>query len=523
MAATVTLRGLNESRMRQLAELVAFLARPGDAVTLQGDLGAGKTTLARALISALMGGGQHEIPSPTFTIVQTYATPRMGVAHVDLYRLADASELDELGLWAADQPALTILEWPDRAADRLPADRLEIAIADNGEQELHCAGKRELRDVVLGGHGGWADRLDRLAAIAGLIDTAGFTGEAASLLYLQGDASVRRYGRLRSDGRGAILMDWPRQPDGPPIRDGKPYSRIAHLAEHVRPFVAMSAGLDAAGMSVPRVLAHDLDRGLLLLEDLGDEVFGAMVAADAARQPELWHAAVDALVALRGFDASRALPLPDGSTYTLPHYDPGALAIETELLVDWYWPASHQGAPIPADIRAEFVALWSPLLARLDRLPKGLVLRDYHSPNLMWLGDRLGVRRVGIIDFQDALQGHAAYDLVSLAEDARLDVPVALEAELLDHYCRAARAADPHFDEAELRFAYAVLGAQRNTKIAGIFARLARRDGKPQYLAHLPRIWGYLTRNLESPDLAALRAWYDRHLPARLRTSVPAV
>lgn len=518
MTESVNLRGLDETRMRQLAELVAFAAAPGDTVTLAGDLGAGKTTFARALISALMGGGEHEIPSPTFTLVQSYTTPRMVVAHADLYRVTDASEIDELGLWGGDGRTLVLIEWPDRAEGTLPRDRLEIMIEDVGEAELHCSGgRRELREVTLRGMGAWAPRLARLAAIAALIERAGLATDDASLGYLQGDASVRRYARLRRRSTpGAILMDWPRQPDGPPIRDGKPYSRIAHLAEDVRPFVAMASALDAAGMSVPRVLAHDLDRGLLLLDDLGDGVFGALVAKDLSRQPDLWRAAVDALVALRKFDATGPLAVPGGS-YTLPTYDKSALGIETELIVDWYWKCAHEGRDADPAARAEFLALWSPVLDRLAAASPHLVLRDYHSPNLMWLPERNGIARVGIIDFQDALQGHAAYDLVSLLQDARVDVPAALEMELLDYYCASARRADSLFDEADFRFGYRALGLQRNTKIAGIFARLHLRDGKPQYLAHLPRIWGYLERNLESPELRPLRAWYDRHLPAAAR------
>jgi hypothetical protein len=347
---------------------------------------------------------------------------------------------------------------------------------------------------------------------------AGYGG--AQVHYLQGDASPRRYARLvrevsdlRSDT--LLLMDAPRQPDGPPIRDGLPYSRIAHLAEDVRPFVAVTTALRAAGLSAPATIAHDLDRGLLLVEDLGDRVLGTELARGAS-QAALWRAATDALLVLRQLPVPDALPLPDGSVHRMPAYDRRALTIETELLLDWYWPALH-GAPAPQSARADFAAAWSGILDRLLALPTGWTLRDYHSPNLIWLPERAGVARLGIIDVQDAVRGHPAYDLVSLLQDARLDVPPALEAELLDHYCREAACADATFSEDNLRFAYAALGAQRNTKILGIFARLAHRDGKPQYLAHLPRIWGYLERTLLAAALAPLRSWYDVHLPPQLR------
>ncbi len=155
-------------------------------------------------------------------------------------------------------------------------------------------------------------------------------------------------------------------------------------------------------------------------------------------------------------------------------------------------------------------------------MPRTWVLRDFHSPNLMWRPERTGLARVGILDFQDAVQGPWAFDLVSLLQDARLDVPAGLEKELFDYYCERVRSFDPHFDAADFAYAYAALGAQRNTKIIGIFARLARRVGKPVYLQHIPRIWRYLERDLAHPSLSSLRGWYDRHFPPSVRTAVLA-
>ena len=234
-------------------------------------------------------------------------------------------------------------------------------------------------------------------------------------------------------------MDAPRQPDGPPIRDGRPYSRIAHLAEDVRPFVALAAHLRMPGFSAPEVLAHDMRRGLLVIEDLGDDVF-ARLAERSGALPELWRAAVDALVALRRVPApgERCRCRMEPPT-CCRDYDREALAIETELLVDWYWPAA-KGEPAPAAVRASFEAALGAVFDEILALPSGLVLRDFHSPNLLWLPQREGAARVGIIDFQDALLGPVAYDLVSLLQDARVDVPPALEAVLFEHYCAAVAA-----------------------------------------------------------------------------------
>jgi len=230
------------------------------------------------------------------------------------------------------------------------------------------------------------------------------------------------------------------------------------------------------------------------------------VETDAADQEELWRAATDALVALRG-------SAPPGS---LAPYDHGALGIEVELIIDWYWPALY-GTPAPEEARASFLALWSAVFDRLAAQEKGWVLRDYHSPNLLWLPQRQGIARVGVIDFQDAMRGSPAYDLVSLLQDARVDVPPELEGHLFDHYCAAVGHAQTGFDRDAFAFAYAALGAQRNTKILGIFARLAKRDGKPQYLRHIPRLWRYLERDLAHRELAPLKDWYDRHLPTKTR------
>lgn len=488
----------------ELASWLALVLKPGDLVALEGDLGAGKTSFARALISHVAGSAQEEIPSPSFALAQTYETARYPLMHVDCYRLNAEEEAAELGLDEALEAGAVLVEWPERIAGLLPEDRLTLRFADADDEAA--------RDVALTGHGEWAGRLARLKAMREFCRHAGW-GDAG-LRYLQGDASPRAYSRLERGGERVLLMDCPKAPDGPPLRDGKPYSAIAHLAEDVRPFAALAPALRAAGFSVPEILAHDLDLGFLLLEDLDDRVYGPVIAAGACAE-ELYMTAVDTLLTLRKLPVPELLPLPDGGQHRLPHYDEGALQIEAELLLDWFWPMA-KGEAAPEEAREAYLACWRPLLAELEGTAKW-VLRDFHSPNLIWLPEREGIARVGIIDFQDALTGHPAYDLVSLCQDARRDVPPALEAALFDHYCAEAGAADGAFDRGKFGVAYAILGAQRNSKILGIFARLAKRDGKRGYLAHLPRVSGYLERNLAHPALAELRGWFDRYLPAAER------
>jgi aminoglycoside/choline kinase family phosphotransferase len=440
---------------------------------------------------------------------QSYASQRLTIAHFDFYRLSGAHEASELGFEDAAQDGAVIVEWPEHAAALLPETRIEIALAETSDPDV--------RRVTLRGLGGEAgDRIGRIADVMAFLDRQA-DWSRAGITYLQGDASTRGYARLSAGGRTALLMDAPRQPDGPPVRDGKPYSQIAHLAEDmVRAFAAIAEPLRVAGLSAPQLLAEDLAKGLLLVEDLGDRVFSAEVARGARPQDELWRAAVDVLVALQHVRAPEHLPLRDGGTHVLPIYDRGAQQIEIELLIDWYWPALR-GEPAPADVRAEFLSLWDPIFDRLERQPPAWVLRDFHSPNLIWLPERDGIRRVGVIDFQDAQRGSAAYDLVSLLQDARVDVTEGLENSLFAHYCAAVRSTRMPFDEAEFTFAYSALGTQRSTKILGIFVRLARRDGKQQYLAHLPRIWGYLQRSLGHVALAPLAAWYESNFPVSAR------
>jgi tRNA threonylcarbamoyl adenosine modification protein YjeE len=512
-------RELDEAGSVRLAELLALKIRPGDVIALYGDLGAGKTTLARALIGALLRDA--EVPSPTFALQQTYVTQRLTVAHFDFYRLAGAEEARELGFEEAIATGAAIVEWPERVAALLPADRIEIVLAECTDPER--------RQVTVRGLGAPAGRVARIAEIMAFLDTQPeWTG--ARIAYLQGDASTRGYARLSGESGTALLMDAPRQADGPPIRDGKSYSRIACLAEDmVRPFVAIGAVLRAAGLSAPGVLAADLDAGLLLVEDLDDRLFGRMIASGAS-QAELWRAAVDVLVHLRGVPVPAELLLPDGTSFRLPRRDRAAFEIEIELLLDWLWP-ELKGVPAPEAVRAEFRAVWAPVLDRLLALPGGWFLRDYHSPNLVWMPERAGLARVGILDFQDALNEHFAFDLVSLLQDARVDVPEALERELFDYYCAQVAAREPEFDRAQFGAAYAAFGAQRNTRLLGLWARLLRRDAKSHYLQHYPRTWEYLARNLrhvtsdtaQDATLAPLATWYERHFSEseRARRLVP--
>jgi len=488
----------------RLGHELALMARPGTVILLEGDLGAGKTTLARAIIRSLVGGQAIEVPSPTFTLVQTYETPRMPVAHADLYRIADGTEIGELGLADLARTHLLIVEWPDRLAAPLSDDVLTINL------DIIATGRR----ARMRGTGRWAQALERLNAISHFL--AGTEFRAAKRSFLEGDASFRRYERLDLNGRPFVLMDMAARPDGPPVKHGRPYSAIAHLAENIRAVLAVNAHLESLGYSAPRTYAHDAANGLAVIEDLGMHVYGRMMVAGEDMSEPIATAAM-VLADMARHTWPREVPIPGGGRHVIPRYDIEALGIETELLVDWYWPFLT-GRDVPDEARRNFTEIWSEFLPLTQPEVPVWTLRDYHSPNLLWLPERDGLRRTGLIDTQDCVLGHSAYDLVSMLRDARVDVPFDVAEDVLEYYCAERESADV-FDKAEFRRAFALLGVQRATKILGIFARLSRRDGKHGYIRHMPRVSRYLERDLAHPDLARLRAWYDFYLPANLRAS----
>jgi len=488
----------DEAATVRLGEDIAAALRRGDAVLLDGDLGAGKSTLARGIVRAIADDDALEVPSPTFTLVQTYETARLTVSHFDLYRLEDPEELDELGLEDALDGGAVLVEWPQKGGDRMPGAAIRIG--------LSIAAGSNLRQARITVPESAASRFSRSFAARAFLARNGWGN--ATRRHLQGDASARAYERVGEPRRRALLMNAPRQPDGPVVpRYGKPYSQVARLAEDVRAFVAIGWTLFESGFSAPALYGIDLDAGFLLLEDLGED----KVVDAAGPIAERYGVAVDCLAALHRRQWPRRVSLPDGSGYEVPPYDAAAMTIEVELLIDWYAPHRH-GRRLDAAAEEEFRALWRAAFVRLVAAEDSWVLRDYHSPNLIWLETRVGVGRIGIIDFQDTVVGPAAYDVASLLQDARVTVPDDLEAALLDRYA-AARAKAGDFDETAFRAAYAIMAAQRATKVLGIFARLDKRDGKPAYLAHMPRVARYLAKSLRHPVLQPLAVWYDTHLP----------
>lgn len=341
---------------------------------------------------------------------------------------------------------------------------------------------------------------------------------------LPGDASTRRYVRLARYGENLMLMDQPKGVEAPKCPPGASdaerktlgYNAMARLAgADCRPFAALSAFLTGHGISAPRILAADFERGLLVHEDFGDDLIARLAEAGADVRP-FYEAAIDALVKLHHIAAPASLALAGHESVPLLAYDALALATETMLLPEWFLKLAT-GKPADPDAVAEYQALWAEILPRVVPNRPIVTLRDYHAENIFWLPARKEAARAGLIDFQDALAGHPAYDVISLLEDARRDVAPELAASMMARYVARARAEGVLVSEEEFREAAAILAAQRNAKIVGIFARLWLRDGKPRYLAFLPRMWTYLARDLSHPALGRLKAWFDRHVPSHLR------
>jgi hypothetical protein len=329
--------------------------------------------------------------------------------------------------------------------------------------------------------------MTRDVLIAAFLGRQGYS--AARAEPLAQDASFRRYLRLIGGPRPAVLMDAP-----PP--------------EDIRPFVRIARHLAGIGVSVPEIIAADEGEGLLLEEDLGDDLYPLHLARLRERwSSALFTAAVDVLVAVQ-----RTPPPPN-----LPAWDAATMASAAlGTLFDWWWPAMFDTSA-PGQARQDFASALAAMLAPVAAGPTGFVHRDYFAGNLLWLPDRSGIRRVGVLDFQGAAIGHPAYDLASLLQDARRDIPPAIADQAIAHYL----AARPELDPAEFRAAYAACAAQRHLRVAAQWVRLARRDGRPGYLVHGPRTWRLLEQAVREPAAAPLAAALDRWIPPAQRGNPP--
>ncbi|MEI6573648.1 MAG: tRNA (adenosine(37)-N6)-threonylcarbamoyltransferase complex ATPase subunit type 1 TsaE [Alphaproteobacteria bacterium] len=482
------------------ARILAPCLQKGDLITLSGDLGSGKTAFARALIRALANNDMLEVPSPTFTFIQTYDTQKLSLIHCDLYRLREPDELIELGFDELSRDSLALVEWASHAPELEARANIDIQLS----LKPHTQGIG--RAIIVTARGEHISRLKSTMDVTTLLASHGWL--SAKRVAIAGDASGRHFERLTKNEVSAILMHAPPPLAGPILRDSKTYRTLARLSDSLGSFVAMAKALREEGVSSPDILAADIENGLALVEDLGVEG----LTRDQAPIADRYREAASLLAQLHAKSLPQFIADQEGESYHLPSYDLEPLLTEVELFLEWYYPAFSR-VPLSDKSRMQFFNLWRGLIEPCLKDRKTWTLRDFHSPNLFWLSGRKGFQRIGVIDIQDAVYGHPAYDLASLLQDARIAIPETLELKLIKHYADLREAADPAFNLAQFLNAYAIYGAQRVTKILGIFVRLDRRDHKPDYLRHLPHMRAYLKRNLAFPALAPLKTWFNTIMP----------
>ena len=323
--------------------------------------------------------------------------------------------------------------------------------------------------------------VQRSILIDNFLRRSGWENAARSSLAV--DASFRQYARITANKKTAILMD------APPKK------------ESVSSFIKITEHLESLGYSVPHIFAKDIDFGFLLIEDLGNETF-TQALSQKVDETQLYQSAIDVLINLHSREPSEVIP------HGLKSYDYNTLISEVVLFVDWYI-VNLFGNEFAQKIRNDFLGIWDKLLSEISLSEETLVLRDFHADNLMWLPNRDGIRKCGLLDYQDAVKGPAAYDIMSLLEDARRDLKNGKADELFDYYCGAF----PKFNRTKFKKIYNILSAQRHCKVIGIFFRLAMRDSKLNYLKHIKRCWRLLEKVSKSPELKILDEWLNANIP----------
>jgi tRNA threonylcarbamoyl adenosine modification protein YjeE len=462
-----------------LAEDVAACLRRGDAVALSGELGAGKTTFARALLRSLAGDLALEVPSPTFTLVQPYDLPRFPVAHVDLYRVTDPAEIEETGMLEALGDGAVIVEWPDRAEQLLPREALRMAL------EIAGSGRRAL----LTGGKDWQERIRRSRSARDFLEANGFAGAHRLATAAWSSAPIGE--PVVGPDRTARLVAWPDDAD----------PRASSLDARI----AGNGDLRRAGLSAPELIAADRRRGLALVEDLGDE---RLVDANGPI-PERAFVAIEALAELH----VRARPTEvshGGARHVIPELGRAGLASDAAHFADAYLPRVAQTA-LPARERREFERLWRAVFERLVDVERSWIVRPLGWHDLVWLPKRQGLQRVGFAFAGELLVGPAAYNVATLCQDATLPVSPQLEADLLRHYLALRHSADAHFDSDRFSIGYAIITAALATHGLGV-ASLHARAGTEDEATGRRRL-GYLHRALAHPVLSDLAVWYERHVP----------
>jgi N-acetylmuramate 1-kinase len=473
----------NEYATRRLGNDLSRALSVGDLVTLTGDVGTGKTTLCRALIQSIANDNALDVPSPTYSLVQIYDTVTP-IAHFDLYRLQNGAELDELGLSEALENGIALIEWPQNAQNYLPSATIAVELKhqENGRVvTITCADSAH-------------DRISRTLALRNFLINSGH-GQALRKAFV-GDASPRVYELIEdAAGHELVVMDQRHSDAGPHVWEGKPYRSVAKTGYPcVTPFIVISKNLREHGFFSPKIKHQDVNNNFLILEHLG---YGSL--RNAQRQPidDRYIKASELLAQIHKAGIKRDLN-HENLFWQLPLFDRDALMIEASLMLDWYVPYKLNRPATKAE-RSLFINEWDALFGTLETSNYGIVLRDYHSPNLIWRDDT-----IGILDFQDAVWGPNAYDLASLAQDARVTIAPNTQERIIKAYMNERSVKNI----SQFQHEYLIMSLQRNTKILGIFIRLNQRDNKPDYMHHLSRIETYVSETLARLTPSKLHDFY---------------
>ena len=469
-----------------LAKEVSLIIQKGDFISLIGPLGSGKTTLTKYIINNICEASQ-EVTSPTFTLSQTYPAKRSPITHYDLYRIEDYSDLEEIGFSETLEEGIVIIEWADKFSNKLPKNRLQIQIEDDGGNN---------RIAHIKGYGSWDKRLERNIHLNNFINQCNL--EIIDKNWMQGDASERSYQRIITPDNSYVIMNHNQK---------KTKENPTKLAENFEAFILINYHLESLGIKVPKIFEVDTKNSFLLLEDLGNIQYSE-INPNSDNIFDYYIPALESLILIQDSHHKKNLEY-GGMRHTLNSYDNNIYLEELKLLVNWYWPYK-KGTLCEIDAYNEYIDIWEALLSKISH-SSTLTLRDFHSPNLLWIDSENGLRRCGIIDFQDALIGHPLYDLVSLTQDARINISSELEIQILNYYIELKY---PEISE-DLRMSlvqdYHIIATQRCCKILGVFARLAMSANRPEYLLHIPRIIGYIDRNFENQVLKDLSGWFKKN------------
>ena len=475
----------NLSDLEKLSKELAPLLNEGGVVTLNGQIGAGKTTLAKLIIQQLTQTPLEDIVSPTFNLYHTYNKDNLEIAHYDFYRIESEMELHEIDLNESFTDKICIIEWADKFRDFLPKDRIEIFIkCTKNERVYRINPLGKFREVV--------SNRAKIENFLGGLDI-NFT----ELQRLPGDASKRNYYRVMSSDNTMIVMDATQKSD---------IKNKTGLTNGIDDFIKIQEYLNSIDVRVPKLIVRNKIDNIILEEDLGEYSYTDMLTKE--NYQKLYNPAIQRLIHISNINHPKNI-----STKSNPHYlkefDLNIYLNEAEIFIDYYWPFIH-GKQCNADKKQEFTQIMEEVYSNLTN-DKTLMLRDFHSPNLLFLENENGFRKCAVIDFQDALFGHPLYDLVSLTNDARITIDEYQEKYLIGLYKKDFPFNNFQFDSLSFMQQYHILGVQRSIKILGIFARLAILETNQNYLVHMPRVICYIKRIMQSGSIQALACWLNQN------------